>query len=239
MHKKCAFFERKIYAKTLKNKDNINEKSKKSNQKGVAICNAFYVNNQIFETIDSIQKLFYATAVLLTINAPFLAKSNGTQIAVAFFEIGAEIIYAEFLRNGCSYLVDRRRVFMRAYGKGGGKKVVFAAMSEHIFCRVFKTQIEAKRASCAAFEVVFMSFDERYIFVLRLLRHYEFYILIMRNHVFKCVFALDKLLFRQNVGIVVIHRNVKVRRQILKHAACARAATRVQKQARLDFFLAF
>ena len=69
------------------------------------------------------QQVVYATAVVLTINIPFFAKLDGAQIAVAFFEVGAKIVYAEFSSNARAYLVDKGRVFVRTDGEGGGKEV--------------------------------------------------------------------------------------------------------------------
>ena len=177
------------------------------------------------------QQFSHAPAVLLTVDTPFFTKLYGTQIAVALFEVGAKIFDAESLCDTHAYLIDERGVFVRTYGEGGCKEVVFIAVIQHIFCSVFKAQVETKRTSCTAFKVVFVPFDEGYIFLLRLLRHYEFYTVEVRNHFFKCRFTLDKLFFRQNVGIVVIHGHVKVRGEIFKHATCARSATCVQKKA--------
>ena len=99
------------------------------------------------------QKFAYATAVSLTIYAPFFAKLNGTKITVSLFEVGREIINAVFFCDGVAYLVYERCVFVRTHRQSGGKKVESFDVFKHIFCRVFKSQIETKTASRAAFGV--------------------------------------------------------------------------------------
>lgn len=170
---------------------------------------------------------------MLAIDIPLFAKLNGAQIAVAFFEVGAKIVYAEFSSNARAYLVDKGCVFVRTDGEGGGKKVKSVAMRLKIPRGVFKAQGETKSASRAAFGVGFVPFDEGYIFVFVLLGNDEFYAVEMRNDFFKRVFAFDKLVFWQNVGIVIVYGHVKMRREIFKHTARARSATGVQKQTRL------
>ena len=65
---------------------------------------------------------------MLTINIPFFAKLDGAQIAVAFFEVGAKIVYAEFSSNARAYLVDKGRVFVRTDGEGGGEEGKFVTV---------------------------------------------------------------------------------------------------------------
>ena len=69
-----------------------------------------------------------APAVVLTVKAEFLAQPDGSEITVAFLEVGVQVYHVVSVRRSPSRGVYARRVLFGAYGEGGRKSVEFVAV---------------------------------------------------------------------------------------------------------------
>lgn len=86
-------------------------------------------------------------AKVLAVKSVFFGQLAGTLVAVFLFEIGNEIAHSVFLTEPYADAVKPFGIFVWAYGKGRGKKVVFSLGGK--LCGLRKAQIVAFCASRA------------------------------------------------------------------------------------------
>lgn len=172
-----------------------------------------------------------AAAIMLAVELPLAAEAHRGEPTVMLFEVRGEITHAEALRRAYSDGVDEGSVLSRAHGESGGKGVVFPAVRRQELRRFPEPQREALRAPSSPFGQIFFACRDGKELRRILLGHYEFDIGKVQKKAFKRVKALDELLFRQNVGVVIKECDIEMRRDAGEHSRRARTAADVQKQA--------
>ena len=90
----------------------------------------------------------YATAIILPVQSVFVGEFYAAQKTAAFFKIARQKLNAETIAHPLAYLVYKRSVFVRRYGKRGTKIAIIALFGN--FCGFVQTQFKALFAPFSA-----------------------------------------------------------------------------------------